>query len=847
MNARLTNKCTSALLTLQNATSHLHHFCTLLGFGPYIDNRPQFEFTKTNSGVKAQVILPISMDPSIRIANSSRSWATERLAQQDAAFEAYKNLYLAGLVNDNLLPTRQEAAEAAELQIPDRTPALVQVSPILDPWPLNAQALQRNPHAYYRTLLTLRVPKSSKTPTRMILLTPITLPRISDIILYWNQSTLFEVESSWLSGVVLSNDEIATFRFITYRILHSIHQGRMKADRYDFPWLIAPCDTSRQLSNPDYGPCPATELIAQGCDISDWGLVTRTSDGKKFMLTGIQPGCYLEMVQVPKRRDFLHPVANSFGNDAHTRIEVSAASECVVDALPSKYCVFALLFPSILYRFEIGMVAETLRTTILSPLNLEPVHLPLLVRALTSSATGEDNNYQRLELLGDCILKVFATLHLMATHLSWPESYLTEKKGRIVSNGFLARAALAVGLDRFIVTKRFTGAKWSPQYTGNLLAETQPAPKVQKSSKLVADVIESLIGASYATGGLDRAFVCIQTLLPLEPWSTIASANNVMYDAAPAGGGLVTFSILETLLGYTFKKKMLLLEALTHASFRNSQENSSYERLEFLGDAVLDYIVSTRLYAHEPALSHQKMHAIRTATVNASFLAFRMFETTVPEETINKATMQPEVQRRALWQFVRSGSPALNANRDIALRQHEDARDQIITGLSVDSRFPWHLLALNDAPKFLSDIVESVIGATYIDSHGDITACEVVVRRLGILDCLERLLRDSVDCLHPKERLGHLAAERDVQYMRVADEDTTEKRGVNLYRCQVKVGGENVGGVVEGLKRLNAETVAAWIAVGILEGCHDAAMEVSSDEDEFFDANDHGGEMMEVG
>jgi dsRNA-specific ribonuclease len=803
---------------------------------------------ETESGVSASVTLPLSIDPSIRTANSSSTWATERLAQQDAAFEAYKNLYLAGLVNDNLLPTRQEADELAEHQIPDHTPSMVQVSPTLDPWPMVVEALQRDPHVYYRTLLTLREPDPNTTPIHMLLLTPIALPSIPDITLFWNQSTLFKVESSWLSGVVLSDKEIAALQSITYDILHTIFHGRMKFRRYDFPWLIAPCDTSGHLdsyicqSTSNRGS-PATELVAQGCDIPDWGLVTQVGDSRKFMLTDTKPGLYLHMVQVPKRRDFLHPVANSCGNDAHTKVEILAASLCVVDPLPSKYSVFALLFPSILYRLEIGIVAETLRTTILSPVGLESADLPLLIRALTSSATGEDDNYQRLELLGDCILKIFATLHLMATNLSWPESYLTAKKGKIVSNGFLARASLAAELDKFIITKRFTGAKWAPRYTGDILAEPEPT-KVQKSSKLIADVIESLIGASYITGGLDRAFVCIQTLLPLEPWSTITSANNILYDAAPTGDSLVAFGILETLLGYTFNRKKLLLEALTHASFRNSQENSSYERLEFLGDAVLDYIVTTRLYAHEPPLSHQKMHAIRTATVNASFLAFRMFETTAPEETINKATMQPELQRRALWQFLRSGSLELNANRNAALRQHEKSRDQIIVGLNDDLRFPWHLFALNDAPKFLSDIVESVIGAAYIDSRGDITTCELVVRRLGILDCLERLLRDSVDCLHPKERLGRLAVERKVQYVRVVDENMMDKGGDKLYRCQVKVGGENIGGVVEGLKRLNAETIAAWKAIGILE--HHVAIGDASDEDEFFDANDYDEVMMDV-
>ena len=265
----------------------------------------------------------------------------------------------------------------------------------------------------------------------------------------------------------------------------------------------------------------------------------------------------------------------------------------------------------------------------------------------------------------------------------------------------------------------------------------------------------------------------------------------------------------------------LLLDALTHASYQGPNTRCSYERMEFLGDAVLDYIISRRLYAQQPALSHRKMHAMRTAMANASFLAYRMFETTVAEETLNKATMQPEVHRRALWQFLRSGASNVVAARDVALRQHEEAREQIASALQRDAEFPWHLLALTDAPKFLSDIVESVIGAIYIDSHGDIRACENFVRRLGIIDCLERILRDEVDCLHPKERLGHLAVERRVQYMHVVDRENVG----NTYRCQVKVGEEIIGEVVSGLKRLNAETIAAQKANKILMGVEDVVMD----------------------
>ena len=53
---------------------------------------------------------------------------------------------------------------------------------------------------------------------------------------------------------------------------------------------------------------------------------------------------------------------------------------------------------------------------------------------------------------------------------------------------------------------------------------------------------------------------------------------------------------LEKNLGYTFKNKELLKQALTHSSYANEARTQSNERLEFLGDSVLSLIVSDHIY-----------------------------------------------------------------------------------------------------------------------------------------------------------------------------------------------------------------------------------------------------------
>ncbi|MBN2815225.1 MAG: ribonuclease III [Campylobacterales bacterium] len=70
---------------------------------------------------------------------------------------------------------------------------------------------------------------------------------------------------------------------------------------------------------------------------------------------------------------------------------------------------------------------------------------------------------------------------------------------------------------------------------------------------------------------------------------------------------------LEKRLGYTFQDKQLILEALTHKSYKQSYDN---ERLEFLGDAVLDLIVGEYLFVKFRKSNEGKLSKIRASLVN---------------------------------------------------------------------------------------------------------------------------------------------------------------------------------------------------------------------------------------
>jgi len=84
------------------------------------------------------------------------------------------------------------------------------------------------------------------------------------------------------------------------------------------------------------------------------------------------------------------------------------------------------------------------------------------------------------------------------------------------------------------------------------------------------------------------------------------------------------FSLLEKKLNLKFQNKDFLIQAFVHRSYLNESPDfylSHNERLEFLGDAVLELVVTERLYQNYPDKSEGELTNWRAALVNAKMLA----------------------------------------------------------------------------------------------------------------------------------------------------------------------------------------------------------------------------------
>ena len=71
----------------------------------------------------------------------------------------------------------------------------------------------------------------------------------------------------------------------------------------------------------------------------------------------------------------------------------------------------------------------------------------------------------------------------------------------------------------------------------------------------------------------------------------------------------------ETNIGYTFKNKDLLKTALTHTSYAYEKKVQSNEKLEFLGDSILEFVSSNFLYQNYTNLNEGEMTKVRATVV----------------------------------------------------------------------------------------------------------------------------------------------------------------------------------------------------------------------------------------
>ncbi|KAK5116095.1 hypothetical protein LTR85_009377 [Meristemomyces frigidus] len=822
---------TAALLTLDNAKAHLYHFCAVstLQANNYVDVRPEFLPEKADGDKPwtSTVTLPSLVHPDFRTATCSTAWGTEDAAIKDAAFEAYVALHKAGLVNDNLLPLVKDYGPEAGLEHVDQ-PSLISVADRERSW---SRLFASGPSGrWYVSTVTVR--HDSNVIVTVEMYVPAPVAQNGAFPLYWNERTTYTVnyEATSQNAVELSSEELRSLCRCTGALLTAVQGDRMTAGQDDFAVLFRPAQVSDMQACLDAatGCSPASEYFPQGVQSSDCGLVrVRTQPGQAFIFRRIEQLCPLTdkgqpgvvVTAFPKRRDFLHAVPERQEvNAAYTAEQTFAMADCVVDNLPLPYALFAAFAPSIMHRIDVQLGAYNLQDTVLQDIGISDTSL--VIEAMSAAAAGEATDYNRLEYLGDTVLKFCVHLQVTAQHPTWPEGYLSMEKYRLVRNSTLTKAALEAGLDKYIITKPFTGSKWRPVYISEV-HETNHKGTRDLSSKVLADVVEALIGAALVDGGLGKAYQCIQTFLPKETWHSETEIFSLLTsDLSPCTHS--SLDLLEQLIGHHFTHRTLLVEAITHASLPSQRTGMSYERLEFLGDSVLDLIIVPKLFAHPRRLKHWQMHNVHEALVNGHFLGYCCMEYGIEQDkyaVVKTAGGSLDTERSAkllhVHDFIRASGQVVKA-KQASLDAFDKLHERTEQALNQGREYPWCDLYAMSPHKFFSDLIESVLGALYVDTHGDLSVCEAFVEKLGIIMYMHIMLDSQMETMSPKERLGVAAGSATVQYS-VGSTPLENDKTKRSFGCTVKVGGEEVAMVQGCANKAEAEARAALVAVDALQ------------------------------
>lgn len=122
------------------------------------------------------------------------------------------------------------------------------------------------------------------------------------------------------------------------------------------------------------------------------------------------------------------------------------------------------------------------------------------------------------------------------------------------------------------------------------------------SDKTCADCIEAILGTCVKTVGIERTFKVLEMfeIVPRTDMDvskmlqTKLRSPRIRTDISndEVDDFLVNHKILEKSIGYTFKERAYLLQALTHPSYPTNRVTGCYQQLEFLGDAVLDFLIT---------------------------------------------------------------------------------------------------------------------------------------------------------------------------------------------------------------------------------------------------------------
>jgi endoribonuclease Dicer len=336
----------------------------------------------------------------------------------------------------------------------------------------------------------------------------------------------------------------------------------------------------------------------------------------------------------------------------------------------------------------------------------------------------------------DSLLKFIATIRLYINFPFENEGQLHHLRIRVICNRALYRSAKRLKFYRYVTSQAFNRRYWRPpKFTSPAdNQETIDCLKYHKlSDKTLADILEACLGAAYLSNGLEGGLhAAIQLQIPfdeIKEWSDFIPAYEEQRKKVPPRAEvralrLLNIPRLTEVVGRQFEKPLLLTEALTHASLPNST-SPCYQRLEFLGDAILDFLVIRYLFSKYPDGDPGLITDLKDSCVNNHVLGIICIET-------------------GLYKHIIHYSGKLIRAIEVFHGEVQEAKEK---GEAVGEYWTDF-----NIPKVLSDVVESMLGAVFVDSGFRLEPCEELFAR-WFLPIFDNHVTPELIEIHPLRKL----------------------------------------------------------------------------------------------
>jgi dsRNA-specific ribonuclease len=196
---------------------------------------------------------------------------------------------------------------------------------------------------------------------------------------------------------------------------------------------------------------------------------------------------------------------------------------------------------------------------------------------------------------------------------------------------------------------------------------------------------------------------------------------------------------VEEILAYQFNHPSLLLEAMTHPSYAASapslcsspspSSSPSYQRLEFLGDALLGFLLTEFLYDWTPSLSSGDISDWKAYYVSNEFLS----AVTVRSDLMPHLRHYSTQLQHGMEEYVQSldqSNTSLTAAIDPPAVEEDEGDSSAFPPPVAPAVAKRVLYSQTNAPKVLADVLEALLGAIFLDSGARLEECRKIVSTL---------------------------------------------------------------------------------------------------------------------